>query len=484
MNLGSRNAIYVGAVCAAASAALFFSFYKLSESPSVWYDEGFYSQVAENVSLGKGSVLQVEPGKTIPASTAVTVGYPLIYPVAASYLLFGVGVLQGRVVMALFILGFLAGSYVLVRRLHGRDTAAFSLLLLATFPVLYGNGKSVLGEVPGMFYLTLAFLSLHALERSGYKSHVSAVFSGLFAGLCMATKPEYILLVPALGLVLLLFWRKIVPHWKNVLLAIGAALAPMVLWFYIQFASSDSFGSVIAFYANPYEITNLSSVVTHNALRFLTEASPLYLFVTLLIWGITLISRVRDKNISAVEVAAFVFSLAVILSFLRTPGWYRYFFPAQILGLLFFVPSLFYLTEKAVVAVPRVRNLRAVLIAGVMLLAAGQLYQLSNDSYVARYYHSARTKTLTDGLARLDPTQSVFLYNTPEVAVFLPHQNYFQYIAPHENQLIGGEEIENLRKGIPHVVIVSTGAELKKPELFSGYRKKTELSRYTVLERI
>ena len=40
----------------------FFATYKLSESPSVWYDEGFYVQIASNLSTYGKYGLQLQPG--------------------------------------------------------------------------------------------------------------------------------------------------------------------------------------------------------------------------------------------------------------------------------------------------------------------------------------------------------------------------------------------------------------------------------------
>src|SRR3989344_6546117 len=122
---------------------VFFSCYKLTESPPLWYDEGIYSQAAAN-GLGSPSI-QVAPGERISTSY-LTVGYPLLLPVGLSYRFFGAGVWQGRTVMIVFIVGLGLMAYMLMRRLYSGRVALFSLLLLATFPMLYGNGKTVIGE--------------------------------------------------------------------------------------------------------------------------------------------------------------------------------------------------------------------------------------------------------------------------------------------------------------------------------------------------
>src|ERR1051326_6513130 len=79
------------------------AFYKLSDSPGIWYDEGYYFQLAVNVVHYGREVIQLAPHEFMSA-WSITVGYPLIYPVALSMKLFGIGVLQARVPMALFII--------------------------------------------------------------------------------------------------------------------------------------------------------------------------------------------------------------------------------------------------------------------------------------------------------------------------------------------------------------------------------------------
>ena len=77
------------------AGALFCATYRLTESPSVWYDEGIYIQSATN-AIQHGKVgFQFSPG-TITHISRVSVGYPLIYPLAIWFKIFGVSVLSAR----------------------------------------------------------------------------------------------------------------------------------------------------------------------------------------------------------------------------------------------------------------------------------------------------------------------------------------------------------------------------------------------------
>src|SRR3989344_7206246 len=101
-------------VAALFCVALFFATYHLTESPPVWYDEGFYVQSAANLAEQGHLGLQFAPG-TIAQSALITVGYPLIYPLALWFQVFGADISSARFLMVVFILGFLAASYVLAR---------------------------------------------------------------------------------------------------------------------------------------------------------------------------------------------------------------------------------------------------------------------------------------------------------------------------------------------------------------------------------
>ena len=94
--------------------------------------------------------MQLAPEKITPISH-LTVGYPLIYPLALLFKIFGISILKARVLMVFFIMSLVLISYLAIKKRYGLNQSLLSIALLVTFPPLYGNGKSVLGEVPGLF---------------------------------------------------------------------------------------------------------------------------------------------------------------------------------------------------------------------------------------------------------------------------------------------------------------------------------------------
>ncbi len=460
--------------------------YQLTDSPAIWYDEGFYTQLAMNLAEGRGQVLQIAP-ETFVSAAGVTAGYPLVGPVALSYRVFGTGVLQGRIVMVIFLVLFIGVVYALARALFGIWDALLALAVIATYPVLYGNGKSVLGEVPGLFFLVLTLLALVWLERSDWRDWRAYALTGCAAGMCVATKPIFIMLGPAGIIPVLVASRVRALSLRGVLITVSTFAMPIIAWFFMQFGPGDSLASVLSFYANPYEYTTvgIAPMMLSNAWRFLTELSPLYTLAFIVMWGAGLFARVHKKErISVAEWVALAFSLFVLFFFLRTPGWYRYFFPATMMALLF-APRALRTTFELAANRTRFSGYGAWAAGMVVLaLASIQIYQLRWDSWVASYYGSTRTEDVQAYLSSISHSEIVFLYNVPEVAILLPSRNYHQYLIPHPGQIIGGEELSLIEKGGADLVIINRETYENNTAPFAKYRVRGTVSRYAILESL
>jgi 4-amino-4-deoxy-L-arabinose transferase-like glycosyltransferase len=467
-------------LCVGLFTAVFFSTYKLSEAPAIWYDEGFYTQIGANFAEQGEQLIQTAPGVFAP-TTYITVGFPLIMPLSAAYTLFGVGVVQGRAVMVLFLLGFIFVSCFLARQLFGKDIAPWTVLLLASFPMLYGNGKPVLGEVPGLFFLAATLLALRYLEKTNYQDWRGYAATGALAGLCVAIKPFFLLLLGALFVTLLIKWKKISLNWYGVALGVVALLIPVGIWISLQFGADTSAASVLSDYANPYSISDLPSHIIGNALRLVTESTPLYTALLVSMWGLGIFLR-RRSGISSAEIAAFIFCILTLLSYLRLEGWYRYLFPATAVSLIFLPAALASVYTFFAEKISFLSRTGWLVYIGIALLCAGHLYQTAHASYVAQHYASDRTAVMSAYLSTLKG-KSVFLYNTPELAILLPHREYYQYLSPLPNVEIGKEVLKTLVGGGADVVIVSSEALEKNSEIFGAYVRNGMVDRYAILQK-
>lgn len=463
---------------------IFFSTYALTESPGVWYDEGYYLQLAMNQAHHGKLELQVAPGEFVSAGF-VSVGFPLIYPIAFVFDHFGVGVLQARAVMAAFIMLLMGTSLFLIWRLFGHRVALLSGTLLATFPLVYGNGKSVLGEVPGLVFLMLFLICVAYLERTDFKQLRWYILAGLFGGLCVTTKPVFLLLGPAVVITALIYRRNIRWQWFFIGVGLLSFLAPFLWWLISQF-SGNSLSQIFSYYTNPYEVSNILKLVFVNALRFIRETTPLYCFIFTLCWSSFITIRIlRREHIRLAETTAFLFSLLVLLAYLRTPGWYRYFFIAQVFTLLFFSPAVLFITEKISSYLPKLlMNLAVpVCFTALLILAGLQLYQLNYDSFVASYYKSTASHELIEYFKQVDPGKSFFLYNVPEIAIFLPNNEYYQYLHPQNSIILGEGEFSVIESGKADFVVLRAGEYPQNNVAFNLYTLRDTVSNYIVLER-
>lgn len=459
----------------------FFATYHLTESPPVWYDDGMFMQAAANLSLYGQEGLRVAPNNIEPSSKLITVGYPLIYPLAGWFKIFDVSVLSARSFMVLYIFGFLIASYFLSRRLFGREQALGVLALLVTLPTLYGNGKGVLGEVPGLMYLMLFLLCMSIALSSAAKKYLWLLLAGLFAGLCVATKPTFLVLLPAIAVGIFIAWRKKTINLEEVGVMLVAMAAPLILWLFLQFRAGDSLASIMSYYVNPYQLTNLSEVIFENVRRLFTGIGPLYLVGIMGVWIYALWIRLREKEtISSAEIISFVFSLLIIAAYTRTAGWYRYLFEAHVMSLLFF-PNALLIAARSTARYVNPKKMVTVCIVVLVILGA---YQVMFSSFVAESYNRNKTAFLKTYFASVPSTTSFFIYNVPEAAVFIHTTNYYQYFDA-AGWYIGKNQLSLINEGkVSRIILGADTYSKMNKDSFLLYKVVQTTHEYVFLEKI
>lgn len=120
--------------------------------PPPWFDEGWTLSVARNwVETGKYARFLND----VPISaTGMAWNFPVTAPIALSFRLFGIGILQGRLPSALFTIVATFLVYLLTKQLYDEKTAVASLLLiLLGFPFPLATGRQAIGEPAMIFYL-------------------------------------------------------------------------------------------------------------------------------------------------------------------------------------------------------------------------------------------------------------------------------------------------------------------------------------------
>ncbi len=209
----SRTAAWIkaAALLALGALALFLLLYNLTDYPKTWFDEGSHLHVPKAFVLF-GVYADYSSEGFRHYGPTIGVGPTVMLPIAAVFQFVGVGLLQARLVMVLYLAAAGAIFFMLARHLLGTRAAWIALALLITSPAIdmVEFGRQVLGEVPGLAFMAGGFLLWFARWRSARWWELLLI--GLLFGLSVVTKYQYLLvlgatLLSAWGMNLLFFKR-------------------------------------------------------------------------------------------------------------------------------------------------------------------------------------------------------------------------------------------------------------------------------------
>lgn len=421
---------------------LFLLFYGFPNSPSPWFDEGVNLGVAKSWVENSVYGLELGPGEYIQQKHLITTGYPVLGWIGLSFQLFGVGMWQAKIVMILFLISFFFLTYSLVKKYYGQKMAYFSLILVISFLPLYGNGKSVLGEVPGLVYFLSGLLLLDK------KKWWHILLSGLLFGLAAATKPTYLLFIFAVfgGEVWLSIKNRKIEWKRCLLLGIGGTL-PLVIWILTLLPDVVTWTSVmdiLNFYRNPYDVP-LNAVVGQNLWRFVSESTPLHfnlLFMTFII------SKFIRRKFTHVEVVISIFVFLNLFFYVKTVGWYRYFFPAHLLLFILFIPALYTIVQR--IPFSKLKIYGMVAVVGFLVLFQSVHLVLNINK---KLYYNPQPQEFGEKVNQLvSHGTDVLVVNIPHVAFFLTAPNVWQYLKINPNLSTGRDWFDGGR--LPDYVII------------------------------
>jgi len=416
--------------------AFFLITFRFTDTPKVWIDEGIFTNVAETLSSQGHLGVQTAPNKYFPLGVILTANYPVVYPIALSFSLFDVGVFQARLPMLIYMFALVLLFFLFANKRYGFNIAILSVLFLLSFSPFYGNGRSVLGEVPGLVFLVLGSLLLFYCEESNFNSKKLTIFSGLAFGLAASTKPIFlILLVPSLVLVAV-FWFKKIKDKKIIPLFALSFLVPLVFWFFINFPTKELVSQIIPTILNQGggDLPFAKTILT-NFSKFFKETTPILFMLVLIsvlasfflkIWKNKYrgFSEAINQSFSASEFLILIFILLNWFSYLRGTGWYRYFFGAQTLLYLLFPAAIFGLREFF-----QNKILKQILFVIPILLLVFQFYHLVFLSQTSFTVNRERNSELAKEISQIDSTKKVLFYNAVETVVFLKSNHYDQYLS-------------------------------------------------------
>ncbi len=366
----------------------FLALYNQPYYPVSWLDEGFVLQGAVNLArYGKYAMLSSE-GFRVLDQPLVANGPGVVLPIAAAFYFFGIGLLQARLVMFVFLIFTTIVFILLARRLYGTAVAiAAAFLLIALIPqegfIFYG--RMAMGNIPALAYLFAGyFLWLSYIERDRLFYGIGA---GLLFGLAIVTKAQSAIILPVYILVAALDWfyfKKI--ELKKYLVVILMATACFAAWFLAQLliVGWENFDQHLAAIRSSSQVTVFVfrlERIPRNVWLLIRTGAPVFILPGLL-YVAWLCRKPALESLRQLPLVILVVSwLAWYV--VASIGWQRYTFDAYMISALFtgklFVDSIQYLRAGQLQSARMAPYLRVASAGFVLLILAGALWGLATQ---------------------------------------------------------------------------------------------------------
>jgi len=322
---------------------------RLESVPPPWWDEGWTLSVARNwAEIGHYGRLLV--GQPVPRG--IDAAFHVTGAVALSFWLFGVGIVQARLVEVVITVATLVLMYHLVRRIYNRSIALGSLFVMTLLPAyidlfpLY-IGRQVLGEMPAMFFLLAGYIAMLSVPRHPVWALALAV---LFWAFALITKLQVLpfwmcsLTVPSLVALYRRDWKSF-SSWVVVLFgSFAGSRVLLVLSEHLLQAKSGMAEPIPGLY-------EVSALVTSIPSRLFALIVVGMLGVPTLLglcYGLLNVTKSKAQWTSNDQVRLALLFLASSWFgwfLLLSVGWVRYLFPPVFLGSIFVARMIYDLTR-------------------------------------------------------------------------------------------------------------------------------------------
>ena len=209
----------------------------LTTFPAPWFDEGSHLHVPK--ALVKYGVYADTSSEGFHYyGPSISVGPTVMLPVAAALKVFGIGLLQARLVMAAYLIVAIVVFFNLARAIGGTRMAGLAAAILIGSQAigLLEWGRQVLGEVPALAFLAFGWLMWLKAEKD--VSLRPLLLAGVSFGLAAVTKSQTaLILIPTLfvaWLANLMYYRRL-PQ-RHFLIPLALAVSFFGIWQVIALA--------------------------------------------------------------------------------------------------------------------------------------------------------------------------------------------------------------------------------------------------------
>lgn len=308
-----------------------------------WFDEGSHLHVPKAlVQFGRYADVSSEGFRAY--GPTLSVGPTVMLPIALVFKLFGIGLVQARLVMVAYLLLTFVLAYRLTRHLYGSMVALMAgfLLLTSRGVNILEYGRQVLGEVPALFFWLAGALLWFRPEIK-----LRRIASGILFGLAMITKNQMALIIPP---TLVVVWGLNALYYRrhrdaDFALPLGIALGIYAAWMTILLIFLGD-GNLMANLTLLRQASGGSLFVflperTQSSLKFLLGLDVFSgLLAPALLYAIGLSLRRDLEGLKNALLVVFV-GLGLGWYAFGSIGWERYAFPGLAVASLF-VARLFY----------------------------------------------------------------------------------------------------------------------------------------------
>jgi len=310
---------------------------------SVNFDEAYFLQAPTSMIVDGTYSTRYDGGRNF--DPGLSTGPTVLLPIGLMFKVFGIGIIQARLVMLVYFLLMMWMTFYVSKTLFGSIATFISIFLLLCLPDMFFFALKVLGEIPTLFFfMTACWLLIK--QR--------AFWGGVFIGLAILTKFLYILSIPAILLLFLVEFISSKEHRKQAVIFYSKVfiglLLPNLIWeavkfYYLGLATYrdnlDKFLGMINISSGSQEIFTLQAML--NRIQIFASPSPFIpslLVCTLLIIAIILnifaISKLfiveKVNNLNRVKLFLSIFSFLYLAwwMFGNHLEWWRYLFPGYI----------------------------------------------------------------------------------------------------------------------------------------------------------
>lgn len=320
----------------------FILLYNLLQWPPPWYDEATVLRVSKNFAFN-GVYADYSSDGNRYTGPLMSVGPTVLLPIAMGYKLFGVSIELARLVMVFYSVLTLLAVYGLGIVLFNKRFAFLAVVLFVAIPPIEQFIRTVLGEIPSLFFL---FAGLWLWMRDERPNWVVLMGSGVLLGLGSITKTQMgVCILAALVAATLLnfIWFR---SRRWVYFVVPTVVAGIILagWMYY---TANILGTGDRNFAADADLIRKTTAValapSFEVIRInvtkLLEWNVL--FVPALVLGLIFLFR-RDKE-GQQWTTLYLLVLASTGFFVASNGSFRYLYPAQALIVVFIAYILYQL---------------------------------------------------------------------------------------------------------------------------------------------